>query len=361
MTNCVEIDRKPIDHALDKAIAFLLQARVKEGWWQDFFTPAGVSDAWVTGFVGTALAGNPDPRARAASRAAWQLLVDRETQTGGWGYHAQVPADADTTLWSLQLAEALGLGDTDRAQRAYTFLVRHIHSNGGVSTYEQESPIRNYMGLPDGIVSFEGWCSPHTCVTAAAAGLPEFRVQILSDLRRRQQADGRWVSYWWFEDEYCTALAATALSLYGREVSDRQQVEKAVSWAVERLQQLQSGQQMGEFAIAWCLQLLTLAPDFTVVRELCRQSGQYLLDRQRADGSWQPSARLRVPRPDCLDPASVEHWQLWTGKFAAPLTLAQVLENTFNIYALDRARIFTTATVLQALQRVSELEVGENV
>jgi hypothetical protein len=192
-------------------------------------------------------------------------------------------------------------------------------------------------------------------VTAAAASLPELSEQILPYLRERQQSDGRWCSYWWFEDEYCTALATTALALHGRENSDRQQVEQGISWAVERLQQLQSAKQPVEFAIAWCLQLLTLAKDLTSVRETCLEGVQHLIDRQQANGSWQASARLRVPRPDTVDPKSVDNWKLWTGKFALPLTLEKVVENTFNLYSLDQNGIFTTATVLQALQRVSEL------
>jgi squalene cyclase len=354
MTNCAEINKQYLDQTVSQAVTFLLQAQDKGGWWKDFFTPAGVSDAWVTGFVGTTLAGIPDAGAKQAADATWQLLAHRETYEGGWGYHAKVPADADTTLWSLLLAEALGLGHEERCQQAYAFLARHVKSNGGVSTYEQESPIREYIGLPEGIISFQGWCGAHTCVTAAAACLPELSAQILPYLRQRQAADGRWCSYWWFEDEYCTARAATALALHGQSDSDRQQVEKAVVWAVERLQQLLSAKQPAAFAIAWCLQLLTLAKDLTSVRQICLEGVQHLIESQTADGSWQPSARLRVPRPDMVDPELVLNWQRWTGKFTGPPTLEKVLENTFNIFSLDQNGIFTTATALQALQRVSE-------
>ena len=359
MTNCTEIG-KHLDHTVGKAVNFLLQGRDQEGWWKDFFTPAGVSDAWVTGFVGTSLVRIPDANAREAASRAWQLLEQREADEGGWGYHIKVPADADTTLWSLQLAEALGQEHSARYQQAYAFLARHLKSNSGVSTYAEETPIRNYIGIGQSVISFQGWCSSHSCVTAAAASLPKLSAQILPYLRQQQQADGRWCSYWWFEDEYCTALATTALSLHSREKSDDQRVQKAVNWAVERLQQLGSDTQPGEFAIAWCLQLLTLTQNFTSVRKICLAGVQYLLDSQKVDGSWPPSARLRVPRPDTVDPKTIEHWQLWTGKFAAPLTLQKLLENTFNLYSIDQNGIFTTATVLQSLQRVSESRVWKH-
>jgi hypothetical protein len=54
---------------------------------------------------------------------------------------------------------------------------------------------------------------------------------------------------------------------------------------------------------------------------------RWLLERQRSDGSFPASARLRVPPPAALDPVD------------APGTLTY----------LDRDRIFTTATVIAAL------------
>ncbi|HEY9668367.1 MAG TPA: hypothetical protein V6C91_16280, partial [Coleofasciculaceae cyanobacterium] len=57
--------------------------------------------------------------------------------------------------------------------------------------------------------------------------------------------------------------------------------------------------------------------------------------------------------PDCLNPKSIEDWQLWRGIFTGSKNPENVLENTFNIYSLDNKGIFTTATVLRALQSVT--------
>lgn len=360
MTNCIEIGKQQLHHANIKAIIFLLEARDKEGWWKDFLTPAGVSDAWVTGYVGAILAAITDDSTRTATRNAWQLLLKRNSNSEGWGYSAKVPADADTTLWCLQLATALGEEDSPRLSAGYAFLDRHLKDDGGVTTYFEETPIRKYIGLPKGVISFEGWCSTHICVTAAAACLPKFGEQFLPLLRQEQQADGRWCSYWWFGDEYCTALVATALAKHSQSVDDRQRIEQAVSWGVKRLRELLRSEQPAEFAIAWCFQLLSLTKNLTSVRDICLEGVQYLTNRQRADGSWDTSAKLRVPRPDVFAPESVTNWKQWTGKFSGLPTLENILENTFNLYSLDQNRIFTTATVLQALYRLSELGIGEN-
>ncbi len=113
------VQERTIDSSIDSSINFLIQARYRQGWWQDFFLPAGASDAWVTGFVGTVMAQLPDNRARQVAERAWQLLENQCPHREGWGYGAQVPADADSTLWVLQLAEALAKEDSERAKRGY--------------------------------------------------------------------------------------------------------------------------------------------------------------------------------------------------------------------------------------------------
>jgi hypothetical protein len=45
-----------IEYAINKALDFLLTTRSPDGFWRDFWTPAGMSDAWVTGYVGAVLA-----------------------------------------------------------------------------------------------------------------------------------------------------------------------------------------------------------------------------------------------------------------------------------------------------------------
>lgn len=334
-----------VKQGMERAIAFLLFSQDGRGCWTDFFLPAGASDIWVTGYVGAVLAGQDNPHARKAAERAWTMLSQSSPDREGWGYHEGVPSDADSTLWVLQLARTLGREGEAAARRGFGFLRRHVQPDGGLTTYEQEAPIRNYIHIAPGLISFNGWCHSHLCVTAAAASLGEWRERLTPHLLSRQQPDGSWPSYWWFEDEYCTALALEA-------VGEPERWQRAVNWGRDRLlYQLQSPQP-SEFAIAWCLQILS-RDDAPATRAAIGRGVQFLLERQRSDGSWPPSAQLRVPRPDCLNPRSVRDWKLWTGKFTGSVTLKTVLESTFNIYSLDHKGIFTTATVVRALQSVT--------
>jgi len=133
--------------AIEAAITFLLGSRTEQGWWRDFYlTVPGVSDEWVTAYVGTALAAVPDERAYQAACDAWSLLRERRQpplesphsehrKPDGWGYNATLPADADTTSWALQLAHAVGVGESMRARLARQFVEQHLRPDGGVAPY----------------------------------------------------------------------------------------------------------------------------------------------------------------------------------------------------------------------------------
>src|SRR5579859_1821918 len=116
---------KNIQSAINSAVEFLLNARNSYGWWEDFHLAAGISDEWVTGYVGTALAKVPTASAQQAAREAWEVLITRRTHSSGWGYNRITPADADSTGWVLQLARAAGAADSDRASAARQFLAKH--------------------------------------------------------------------------------------------------------------------------------------------------------------------------------------------------------------------------------------------
>jgi squalene cyclase len=189
--------------ALSRGARFLLAAQGRDGFWRDFRTPAGEASEWPTGFIATALrlAGAPsDPLERAAD-----ALVASQNADGGWGYHEGVPTDADSTACVL-LFLAVNGDREDACRRAAACLVRHQRSeDGGVATYAEPGPIRRFMGVGR-LMRFDGWCSPHTEVTAmagralVAVASGSHRADAAAAggyVRSRQRTDGSWPSYWW--------------------------------------------------------------------------------------------------------------------------------------------------------------------
>jgi Prenyltransferase and squalene oxidase repeat len=330
------------DTAIDAAIGRLLDARNQSGLWRDFFDrgrPRDVerrvngyaSDEWVSAYIATALAGVPRTKARDAARHALaRLLARRGGKLAGWGYHALLPPDADTTAWVLRLADAVDTDDRDRLTPARSFVASLTDSSGAVHTYAEEAagPLAEFL-LMDG--SYAGWCGAHTCVTAAVAAL-EPDGPSAGHLLEAQNADGSWSGHWWDDDEYATARAIEALAA---RPGAGDAVARAIAWSAGRISEdgaVRSHAHAGAspFATALALHGIRaggLAGDGEA-RAAAARAEHWLCRHQLADGSWEPSARLRVPAPAAVDP------------FELP-------EQTLTY--VDEDGLFTTATVLAAL------------
>lgn len=332
----VRVHSDPRARAATRAVAFLLAARGRSGWWHDFSGirenglpwRAGSSDEWVTAFVGATLAAVPERSGRRAAREAWDLLCGRRPPGAGWGYNRLMPSDADSTAWGLTLAAAVGNDLSPHARGARVMLARHVIADGGLTTYTLDALAKPGSGRRSREQAYGGWaCTSHACVTAAVAPvLGDDRP--LEFLRRSQRRDGSWSGYWWLDPEYTTALAGEALAAAGG-AADRQCVAAAADWGRERLGS--DGSVGGSaFATAWCVRLLALAEGAggTAATEDTQRATHWLLDHQEQDGGWAASARLLVPSAETPDPA------------ASPLPPSQ---------AVDDARVFTTAAVLSAL------------
>ena len=338
-TTSGELNQSRLNQAIEAATRFLLNSSNQKGWWQDFEIKfhRRRSDEWVTAYVGTALASLNNEKAQKAANRAWNLLLSRQSSPG-WGYNSFTPPDADSTAWTLRLATALGKIQSQRAKSACQFLLKHLSSSGGVACY-LPSELDNTEEASS--KSIEGWCSAHTCITAAVAGLEGINAPSIDFLRNTQLEDGSWKAYWWYDDEYVTALAAEALAKdnYHR---NSQQVQLAIEWAASRINSSGAvySHQYGDnsaFATAWCVRTLALAKDKQHFYSQLHQAVNWLIDTQKADGSWDASALVRFSKPsDILEP-----------------------DISPGCIVPDDKRIFTSATVLAALSVVKAVSVKE--
>ncbi|MCP3101656.1 squalene--hopene cyclase [Myxococcus sp. K15C18031901] len=356
-------DPRTLEASAEAALGFLLEAQDARGAWTDFMLPATQSDVWVSGFVGTVLAGLVEPAARRAAEAAWRYLEGVDGQGGGWSYNAWVPGDADSTLWGLRLAEALGTGDSARARLAGDFLARHLREDGGLATYASDEDVRDYIGLPPE-VSFQGWTHSHVCVSAAGANLSTHRARLGAFLLRTQDARGHWPAYWWFDEEYSTAEAVAALTGVADAVASPSEraarLERAAAWALERVARHVEfeGPRPPSFALAQALRVVARARPSPRRLEALLGGVSRLCAWQTPRGCWSPSARLRVPRPDVVVPEPSAPWTLWRGAPPDISSVEDILRHTFTNYSLDLHAVFTTATVLRALNEVRALLLG---
>src|SRR5262249_21011517 len=143
--------------------------------------------------------------------------------------------DADSTAWASLLLSTVSNRGSARVSEAAECLARHQRHEGGLSTYFEPGPIRRYMRL-DRRIGLEGWCAPHTDVTATAgiafaARGGEWRAKSSACwdfVRPRQSESGCWQSYWWGSPYYPTLQAVELATAFG----ERQSIERARTWAL---------------------------------------------------------------------------------------------------------------------------------
>lgn len=317
---------------LERGTRFLLARQGNDGLWRDFHTPAGEASEWPTGFVGAALRGagaESSPLERAAD-----ALVGRQNADGGWGYNEDVPSDADSTACVLLLLACLGRRG-GACDRAVSCLLAHQHENGGIATYAESGPIREFMGVGRWM-RFGGWCSPQPEVTAAAgralAAVAPGECSSEIDaawryVRSRQRPDGSWPSYWWTSPHYATQQAVEL----GASLDDHSAVARAGEWA------LRDDGDGSPFATALSVSVLRRA---NATWEAVENATSRLVALQDDDGGWPSRPIVRIPLPDDVDPDR-RHRRL-------------LLSLGLGVVVDDQHRTFTTAACLAALAQARE-------
>lgn len=301
--------------------------------WQDFDVFGAPSDEWVAAYAAAALAELDLGAEKEAAARCWRFLA---RESGGaaaaLGYREGAARDADSTLWGCRLARLLGQESCPRYRAFAEFLRGCLRPDGGVATYPSAAALAAQFPGYGRLRQGHGWMQPHVCVTAAAAWLPEFQTpEVIAFLIRAQSREGCWHAHWWADREYATAHAVESLA---RLEEGAQPAPEGSREAVAR-------------GVRWLCELPPGASPFRLaLRALGISAGRQrgwepslaeLPGLQHEDGSWPASARLRVPPLDAPNPNLRWNWD--------------EQGNGFGSIVLDRARIFTTATAVRALNQ----------
>ena len=294
--------RRSVRAALQAALDFLWRCQ-RDGWWQDFEVPVGVSDQWVTAYVLWKLGDVPPGLLDAQCiGTACERLRACGAAAGGWGYHGGTPIDADSTSLAILALRAHGIKVPEGAA---VFVAACQTAEGGVATY------------PAGSEPGGSWTRAVCDVTAVALmaalrGTPG-EGAAAAYLARSRGDDGCWPAFWWHSSLYPTHLAL-------REGSIEPDCRLTTT--------LNDYAAIGAFETALLLDCCHSLGLKVRVKRLIRD----LLDQQTDDGAWPPSALLRLTHPGVEAPAAAID--------AGPSYL-------------DRQAIFTTATVVAALARLN--------
>jgi hypothetical protein len=287
-------------------------------------------------------------RAFEAAKESWKIHGVKHffDGFGGWSYNHLWTEDADSTAWGIRFANNLGLEGKLRTKLAEKFLLQHVTSNGGIRTFFLEKELRKFLNAaPDDDIS--GWIAPHTCVTAAVALLPSMNSLFTPWLHKHQLQNGSWDAYWWSDAEYSTSLAIEAL-LLSKSEEYNESVDKSTDYILNKLgeKDFVSNERFPEgspFATALALKVLVLSHKRQDLKAKIESIESWLMDRQKLDGSWEPSALLRVPPVKKTDVSTFRDWNSGKG-----------LE--WSTTTVDQHAVFTTATVLSVMSLVKKFK-----
>ncbi len=281
-------------HAVSEGVDALGRLQHPSGSWSDYRLGRQVSDEYVTAFVAALL--TDVPGSDGLVELAWRHLAGRAAMraAGGWGWNLWLPPDADSTAFALLAARAADDVGPE-CDRGLAFLAAHVDGDGA-RTYRDADVVR-HVAAGDGD---HAWTRPHACVTAAVAGPGCSLVPSLGPaVRSFQRPDGSWRGHWWVTSDYPTGISCTALR------DDKPALVRAGQWA--RTAPVPTG----AFDIAWRLVTVTLSavadPGACSLADVTAMS-TVLLSGQRADGSWAPSAQMRLPAPEDADPDARAEW-----------------------------------------------------
>lgn len=248
----------PMVDAVTRGVAALIAARRSEHW-EDFALPVGCSDSWVTAYVLTSLAevlqaGLPAEPDVAAPALRW--LLRQQAASGGWGYNAGVPPDADSTAWVMLACRGWSQPVPRRARR---FLLDCSDARG-VGTY------------PSGNSPAAGWARPSEDVTAVVRRALRVAAPTVDSLTP---------ATWWASPVYTSAM---------RRAPPAGQRQTGLRAAIAGFVPA------GDFERALLLRCRSNLglPSRPLIEEL--------LSRQCANGMWPAAARLRLARPELAMP-----------------------------------------------------------
>lgn len=299
--------RAVLGNAVQRGVDYLLRRQCADGHWEEYALPVGPSDAWVTAYVGLALAdvarslGRDDAMAAASIAAGW--LVAHRPFPAGWGYSDLSGPDADSTAYALMLFAATG----NRPEaRDLAWLLQHRQPNGGFATYLQ----------PDAW----GQAHPDVTPTAFTALPPEHRAAlspgILAYVEQMRRSDGTWPAYWWKACHYSTYWNLRILGELGHA--------PPAAPPVVALQENRAVHTPFDLAFVTGIaqiQLGACALTFALAGELAHH--------QAEDGRWPGGPSLRLTDPSCLEPwnASLGRGRMYvdTEGFITTASAVQVL------------------------------------
>ncbi len=273
-----------IQELIDGGIAWLQSTRNPDGGCREALN----LNIWDTALSVLTLIDIGSADANHAIQRAGKWFIDNQNPDGGWAFSAMgrsssLLSDADdTALATLALLRAKMPSGTEAIQRGLNWLKAHQSPDGSCSTYLPGQGDVGCVSLTTHAI--EAWCE--------TTGMETEIDQACQWLEDEISKEGYWSDLWLAKRTYGTACAIIGLIKAGKTTSPA--IARGVRW-LESVQNSDGGWGEDMFGnltdstveqTGWCTYALLLADRDS---SHAQQGLEFLLSRQRSDGSWDAS------------------------------------------------------------------------
>ncbi|MCD8554655.1 MAG: hypothetical protein LRY47_12125 [Seleniivibrio sp.] len=305
----IAVNDKNITASATKAADFLIKKQTTEGFWHDYDLVVGSSRAWTTAYVAKALTGFAAD-ALCIKKACKALL--RIKSESGWGYNLVTSEDADTISFCLRFLNAAN--DKVQPETAKSLLQPFIENNGNVKTFSG--------------IQFGSWSTEHLDV-AASVGLAlaecaeeELTELIAQRIHKHIVDNDRLNSFWWVSPVYTPSITLEFFSQWDKKHNFSKAAARHFRSSVFSLKSVMD-KALFIKAEYYAAQINGEKLHTDKLKKIIKE----IIVCQNPDGSWNPSAIMKIPRQSAYDP---------------DFTLAP-----------DLYRLMTTATAMESIMLIS--------
>lgn len=319
-----------LEMAISKGIEFIESQQDQNGCWKEYINQGGLSTYWATGFILSKLSSSARLKNSMNISVGKALSYLQSNEALSVSYNETWIEDCDSTTFTML---SFILNDIAISEARINRWLDYQHPNGGFSTYHNEIYLKS--SLQDrNLTDVKGWLQPHYCVSSVALFLMTLSDNIGKNEKNRlitflhtEKAN----SYWWIDDVYSYYYLAQSYFNLGK-IDKVQKIQETIRTKINSRGAFIT-EKYGEniFVTGLALDIFLLNnPDLTTIENV----KNYLLENQYEDGSWDNSSALQVPDPNFL---------------FVNETVFPVSEMGVDVRAKEFNRLFTTATVLKAL------------
>jgi len=331
------IKNNTVKISIEKAKKFIFSNQKINGSWKEYINQGGISDIWSTAYIVSKISEIKLSKLEFKKIQNAITFLIKSEQEKFWGYNSTWITDLDTT--NFVFLSFLG-NNIPISEKSYNKWLEHQKKDGSFSTYLDESYLINSLSDKN-ISDVKGWISTHYCVSSTSFFFLSKEKQKTTEFKKINNFFANLdinniFSYWWTSNIYTYYYLAKSYNILGEKTKIKT-IIKILKTFQNKDGSFSDKYGVNQFYTGLALETFLLDQK-NYIKEI-EITKNYLLNQQFEDGSWKNSYSLQVPNSSDIIPSKLDY---------------PISKNGMNVRAKEFNRLFTTSTILKALDFYEE-------